>query len=440
MNTKVMNKIQPDTLSGARIYFTGFDKKSYLSRDKDEIYNILKRSLKVLLLTKNKIVFGAAHLKGQMAFDLVLESPELFSSGILIPALNNKHDGDLSGALGKSYPWAKQRFYNDLFQECVEWDFYSNTTWFREKLLQGFAFSNSLLRKQLKHTSSLNISIIIDIIGNFELGHRKYLQAVELHIHKKDFPQYKRYKNLIYNTSGARVVNCESALDQENMTFDYSLDDIKKNETFLSNEQVFNRLFIEQVFSTLDRVSPSMNMIDSLSFKDILELRTVIDNSNFIEKYNNLVELSSKIIMQKDHIDFYSLNELANMADDIHSRFKVELEKEVSHFINKENGLRQKNVFIESSYGVIKSLSSLCNPIASTVTSSMDLCANSIYLIKNLYNVIESKGDIKARSTQSAHKNKALEMLLEKSSIDSRTAMFDTIKMLNNYILEKQRI
>ncbi|WP_221768492.1 hypothetical protein, partial [Vibrio penaeicida] len=64
----------------------------------------------------------------------------------------------------------------------------------------------------------------------------------------------------------------------------------------------------------------------------------------------------------------------------------------------------------------------------------------SIYLIKNLYNVIESKGDIKARSTQSAHKNKALEMLLEKSSIDSRTAMFDTIKMLNNYILEKQRI
>jgi hypothetical protein len=128
-----MTKIDPNDLSGARTYFTGFDTKSYVTKDKKAQQKILERTLKVLLLTKNKIVFGASHLKNDLA-----------------------------------------------------------------------------------HT---------DI---------------------KDITSFKMYQNLIYNVSGARVVNCESSLD------------IHKNNS------IFN-----------------ISFIDALEFSDVMNLREKIYDTNF---------------------------------------------------------------------------------------------------------------------------------------------------------------
>lgn len=440
MDTRLLKKIHPSDLTGARTYFTGFDNKSYLSKNEEDRTVVLNRTLKVLLLTKNQIVFGASHLKSNMAFKLAEENPEVFSKGYVIPALNTGHDGYLGKAVGSHFPKEKMEVYNDVFDRCVEWDLHENTSWFREKILQGFAFKNSLLLNNMTHTNPKNISKIINLIGDTDLVNREYTKKIELLIDDRDMIPYKRYKNLIYNVSGARSVNCESALDQENMIFDYSLEDLGSQRTVLSEVEIFNRIFIERVFSTLDRVTPNTKLIDQLSYADVFELRNIIDNSKFISKYNKLVDLSSEIISQKDHIDFYSLNELVEIADNIHSSFKLEIENEFISFVKKENRSNQSGIFIESGYGVIKSLSSIANPIASTAFSTVDLGINSVHFIKNLYNIIRSKEDSDALDLYGKQKNQSLKKLLDKSSIDERTAMIDTIKLVQSYISEKQRI
>ena len=96
-----MNYINPNDLKGARTYFTGFDNQSYISQDKNEKLKILQRTLKVLLLTKNKIVFGASHLKSDLANEILEQAPFLFEKNLLLPALRNEHKGNLENALGE---------------------------------------------------------------------------------------------------------------------------------------------------------------------------------------------------------------------------------------------------------------------------------------------------------------------------------------------------
>jgi len=60
----LMKKINPQQLDGARIYFTGFDHKAYNSnKTKEEKLKIIEKTLKVMLLTKNKIVWCISFTK-----------------------------------------------------------------------------------------------------------------------------------------------------------------------------------------------------------------------------------------------------------------------------------------------------------------------------------------------------------------------------------------
>ena len=155
-----MNKIDPIDLIGARTYFTGFDNKSYISNNKDEKLKILKRTLKVLLLTKNKIVFGASHLNNDLAMDIMQEAPSIFEKGFVVPALRNEYNGDLNKSLNNNF------VDTSLFPSYVGWDLTDNTTWFTERLFDGFKFKNSLLRNNIQFTSHQNIDEIINILDN----------------------------------------------------------------------------------------------------------------------------------------------------------------------------------------------------------------------------------------------------------------------------------
>jgi len=112
-----MKQFNTESLSGARAYFTGFDNKSYINKSDEEKLKILERTLKILLLTKNKIVFGASHLKSNLAFETIEKNQEIFSSGIIIPALSDRHSGDLGRAIGNFSSYEKVDLYNSVFSQ-----------------------------------------------------------------------------------------------------------------------------------------------------------------------------------------------------------------------------------------------------------------------------------------------------------------------------------
>jgi len=269
---------------------------------------------------------------------------------------------------------------------------------------------------------------------------REYTKKLESYLDIRDVTIFKKYKNLIYNVSGAKSVNCESSLDQENMIFDYSENDVRNKNVFLSEIEIFNRMFLEQVFTSLDRISPSLYLIDSLKYEDILHLRKVINNSNFIEKYNKLIHISSNVIKQNEFIDFYNLNELIEISSELHSQFKNEIESEIPSYMKKEYKNSTNQIFIESSFGFIKAFSGLSEPLFSNITGILDSTVNLIHLVKNKYNIIKNDSDNKIRQNYYNNKNEILMNIVNNSYIDNRSSMIDTLKLIQSYINSKQQI
>jgi hypothetical protein len=172
------------------------------------------------LLTKNQIVFGASHLKNNLAINIIEEAPFLFEKDIIIPALINEHNGNLANVIYGDK-------FSSIFKSYIGWDLRDNSDWFKEQILNGFKLDKSLLRNNLKFTKKNNINEIIYFLETMDYFDRDRSNGtIRDLIHEKDIVNYEKYRNLIYNTSGARVVNCESSLDQKNMIHDYSLTDI----------------------------------------------------------------------------------------------------------------------------------------------------------------------------------------------------------------------
>jgi len=421
-----MNKLNPSDLLGARTYFTGFDNKSYISSNKNEKSKILKRTLKVLLLTKNKIVFGASHLKNDLALDLIQEAPAIFEKGLVTPALRNEYNGDLSKAINNP------ALDISIFPSYVGWDLTDNTTWFTERLYDGFKFDNSLLRNNIKNTSNKNINKIIKILENpkyfdRDLSNKKIIEL----LNPNDIQSFNKYQNLIYNVSGARVVNCESSLDQENMIFDYSLTNIEDKKIFLSDVEIFHRIFIEQTLNTLHRNNAMFNIsfIDALDFNDILDLREKIDSTNFINKYDSLINKSNELIEKKDFIDFYSIEELMSISENLHINFNKNIEQEANKYLKSKRHYQEDKAIWEPIYNIIKSL----NPLTSTI----DTTKNLIYLTRNVYNQITTKKEENNYKQFLTEQAKVAKNLIKNTQVDNGTSLIETLKLIQDYSYNK---
>ena len=421
-----MKELKPFELQGARTYFTGFDNDSYVSNNKNEKMKILKRSLKVLLLTKNKIVFGASHLKNDLALDIIEEAPLIFENGLVIPALRNEYNGNLNQVVNNS------TLDTSIFSSYVGWNLVDNANWFTEQLLNGFKFENSLLRNNIQYTSSQNISKIINTIENSryfdrELSNEKITEL----IHPNDINSFNKYQNLIYNVSGARAVNCESSLDQENMVFDYSLSDIKEKKIFLSDVEIFHRIFVEQTLNIMHRNNAMFNtsFIDTLDFNDILNLREKIDSTNFINKYNILIQKSNELIKKQDFVDFYSIEELLSISENLYTDFNEDIEIEAQKYLKKKKLYQEDKAIWEPVYNIIKSF----NPISSMIDQSK----NVLYLTRNVYNKITTKKEEDIYKYFLKEQAKITQNLAQNMQIDNGTSLIETVKLIQNYSYNK---
>jgi hypothetical protein len=419
-----MKKINPSDLVGARIYFTGFDNKSYVTTNQDEKLKILKRTLKVLLLTKNKVIFGASHLRSDLAIKIFNESPEIFERNIIIPALRNDHNGNLENV-------TNEKLNINSISSYVGWDLLDNTKWFKEQIFNGFKFNNSLLRNNLKYTSTHNFNKIIDLIDESKYLNRNITKNIEKYLDLKDVESFNKYQNLVYNVSGARVVNCESSLDQENMIFDYSLTDIKDKKVFLSDVEIFHRIFVEQTLNILHRNNSMFNVsfIDALNFNDVLDLREKIDNNNFIEKYNQIIEKSSNLIKKQDFIDFHSLEELLSISENLYKNFNIDIESEANKYLkNKKQYQKDKSIW-EPVYNIVKSL----NPMTSYIEEGQNL----IHLTRNIYNNLTSDKEENVYKHFLNDQTEIAKLIIKNRQLDNSTSLIETLKLIQNYTYEK---
>lgn len=421
-----MQYINPQSLNGARIYFTGFDHKAYaFGKSKEEKLKIIEKTLKVMLLTKNKIVFGASHLKSDLAKEFINKNPEIFEKSLVIPALRNEYSGDLSRVVGDL------TLDLSIFTSYIGWDLQENTQWFKKKILEGFENERSILRLNLRNTAKQNINKIVTILKEKEYFDREVSEnIIPKLIDKRDFLAFRKYQSLVYNLSGARVVNCQSALDQENMLFDYSLSDIKNRKIFLSEVEVFHRIFIDQVFKILER--EKIDFFSKLSFKDIIDLREKIENSNFILKYNSIIEKSTNLIQKQDYIDFYSCSEIIELAESIRKEFYEQIDKDAENYVMNKEVQEQEHAILTPITKLIFSFTSL-----GTIQNFIDNTKNIIFAINGIYNYIFSKQEVEYKKLFFKQQQEIAKSIINKTNPELTTSFIDIFKLLQDYYLTK---
>lgn len=429
--------IPADTLKGANAYFTNFDHRiiTEISSNDCALKNI-ERNLKVLLLTKNNIVCAASHLVTPFVFGLLKSNPVLLEEDLIIPALRKDittfdelfHKEDVI----KYYNKNAIDFYNEKVKLVVEWDLIDNSEWFRKVFLNGFNNENTVLRRTLPKIDQNQIEQIISQLNSVPILDRMTIEKTFEKYDNETKKVIKNYRELIYHISGARVVNCESNLPQENY-IDYSLTDIENRKIILSDIQIFWKIFLELVFEKINNLSIPFEMVDLLSFKDISELRKPILESKFIDNYDNIVKTAFEgMASRTDENLLFNVTEITQLAFNIEKEFTNKIETELIDYLKR----KRKKSFLKI---IGNSINIGLGLLPQTIIENLGLGTfnerNSIRT--NVLEVYNTNKSLKNRDVYRINKQKSLEKFISKFDIADKTSFLDSVQLIMSTLQNK---
>ena len=331
-----MKLIDPTDLKIPRVYFTEFDRVTYsqvawTTEDVEEIKRNLKRKVKLLGLIKGVVIIATSHLfESELAQEFIRENPIALEEGIMLPALISQYSSFSDFLSAKRKESKEQEKYlgndkdeiNSLLSNSVDavvkWDVHLTSQWFKQRLLQDLKDEKSVLRFNL---STVPPSLIADVSSHIcELESLSRGEIYNIAKNSGDKILWTRlcdYTDFIYYLSGAHAVNSEGILPQENL-IDFSITDLARGKTKLSEYEIFYKIFISIIKDQTQKFFP-VEILDMLTFEDIIELRKTLFHSGFVDKYNRLLEKT------KQRVEIIDTEQLILSVDEL-SQFENELD------------------------------------------------------------------------------------------------------------------
>lgn len=331
--------IDPTDIKIPRAYFTEFDRVTYsqvdwTAEDVKELKLNLERKVKLLGLIKGVVIIATSHLyESKLAQEFIRENPIALKEGIILPALISKYK-NFSDFLSSKREESKEReLYlskdkdeiNILLSDCVDavvkWDVHLSTKWFKQRLLQDLGDERSVLRFNLSTVPPLLISDVASRVRELESPSRGKIYNIAKNSGNKIlWMRLCDYTDFIYYLSGARAVNSEGILPQENL-IDFSIVDLVRGKPKLSEYEIFYRIFLRIIKDRTQKFFP-IEILDLLTFEDIIELRNSLYHSGFVEKYNILMEKTKQRVEIADTEQLIlSLDELSQFENELHMIF-----------------------------------------------------------------------------------------------------------------------
>jgi len=451
-----MERINPASLSGPRAYFTDFDYKIVRFKHHREAYRKeVERRLKILLLTKNTIVCAASHLTHEFAYNLFKDNPILLTEGMILPALRRdiEHITDyLEERTPGKYPLAQELgiksnlkenmkdFYRDHVNKVVDWELMENTGWFRTNLLKALKDEYSVIRRNLRSLSKGNLDPLLSEIERNKILTREIILEGISTWPTKEQRIFLNFVNLIYHMSGARVVNCESALPQENY-IDYSLTDFSEHRVTLSDTQMFLKIFFELAFETLHKNALPVELLDSLSFEDIYYLRKPIEKSSFRKKYDELIQKSVQIVRKSEtnpESIVYDIEKPLEILEQISKTFEEIFKQELPEFLKKKQKETTKELW-KSTLSLGLDVAGLI-PYVGNVATTLSLLQSSREVFVNLNQSFRSKKEKDEYDLYLKNKERVLRQLIEKYHISEKSVLLDTLDLIVNTISSRIKL
>ncbi len=422
-----MKYIDPKNITIPRAYFTEFDRVTYsqvawTEKDIEEIKLNLERKVKLLGCIKGVVVIATSHLfESELAQEFIKENPIVLEEGIILPALISKYS-DFSSFLShkrekskenKLYMGADKDEINLLLSnsvdEVIKWDVQKTSSWFKNRLLEDLENEKSILRFNLSDVPLSVISETTSQVRKLELPSRGEIYKIAKDSGNKSlWIRLGEYTDFIYYLSGARAVNSEGILPQENF-IDFSIADLTQQKTKLSDYEIFYRIFVRIIKEKTQKFFP-LEILDTLTFNDVVELRNNLLHSSFVEKYNNLMEKTKQRIEIIDSEQLIlTIDELAHFEDELHLIFEDSIVKEINHM--------KKIKLQKSGMKVLTNVGSLLT-FYGTIESITQLAANVLSLVGLKRHLSQTEKNIK-------HKIHKLKMLVNKSSLDKKPLLIN---------------
>lgn len=385
-----MKLIDPTDFKIPRVYFTEFDRVTYsqvawTAEDVEEIKHNLERKVKLLGLIKGVVIIATSHLfESELAQEFIRENPIVLEEGIMLPALISKYSSFSDFLSAKREESKEQEKYlgndkdeiNSLLSNSVDavvkWDVHLTSQWFKQRLLQDLQDERSVLCFNL---SAVPPSLIADVssrIRELEFPSRGEIYNIAKNSGNKIlWTRLCDYTDFIYYLSGAHAINSEGILPQENL-IDFSITDLTRGKTKLSEYEMFYRIFVSIINDKTQKFFP-VEILDMLTFEDIVELRKTLLHSGFIDKYNRLLEKTKQRVEITDTEQLMlSVDELSQFENELHLIFTDAVVAEVYQM--KRIDLQKKGLKVLTSIGSLLTF-------YGTIESVIQLTVNVLSLV-----------------------------------------------------------
>lgn len=377
-----MKLINPADLRIPRVYFTEFDRITYsqvawAEEDIEEIKLNLARKVKLLGCIKGLVIIATSHLfESEIAQDFIRANPIVLEEGIILPALSSTYNNFSDFLKSKrNDSKEKERYWgndkdeiNSLLSNSVDaivrWDGQTTIQWFKHRLLYDLKDERSVLRYNLSTISPQLIADVVKRINGLDAPSRGEIYQIAKNSDDKIlWIRLSDYADFLYYLSGALAVNSEGVLPQENL-IDFSITDLTHGKTKLSDYEIFFRIFVNIIKDQTQKFFP-VEVLDLLTFQDIIELRKTLLHSRFIEKYNMLMEKTKQRVEITDTEQLIlNAEELAQFENDLHMIFRDTVAKEIYYM--KKTDLKKKGSKVLTNiaslltfYGTIESVTQL---------------------------------------------------------------------------------
>lgn len=434
-----MDRIYPVEFKGPRAYFTAFDYRIVArTSNLDRLRREVERKLKALLLLKSTIVCAASHLASAFAYDIFRSCPQLLSEGVIIPAF--REDKKELEELFRRKRFAGKDdallFYEEHIVKTVNWDLRENSGWFRERFAAELADEASMIRRNLGDISSQSVSDLLEVVQSSQILTRSQVDRFASTLPRHQRRLLLNYRELIYHMSGSRVVNCESSLPQENY-IDYDLADLSQRRTKLSEDQILWKLFIEAVLESFQRAMLPVELLDALSFEDILLMRRPLLDSSFQEEYDRLISTAVSAVAEPGE-RLLDLQQLEEVRTKLSSSFAAVIEQEAPAFMKKQFRESTKELRSVSSSVALGLLGFI--PIVGPAFGAIGVIKDTPSLIFNVGQAYHSRDSISSVREYVDFKQQLLEHSIEHSQITDKSTMLDMVQMLLSIIRQRMEL
>jgi hypothetical protein len=374
----IMAHHSPEQLNANRVYFTEFDRVTYSQvawseEDVKEIVRILERKIKLLTLTKGHVVIATSHLlESELARELILPYPELISERIIVPALRSDYSSCAAFLEAKQHAaeQSERELYMGVEQQemaqlidtssmTVRWSPSETSGWFKTRLIADLRDSKSLVAIHL-HNKGLTVPEIIcsELEEIPSLSRGVIYLATQRHGNLAFREIVNAYADFLYYLSGAKAVQSEGVLPQENI-IDFSFSDLEHKTVSLSEHEIFFKIFMDTVKTATSTHFP-IDFLDALSIDEAVELHRIANDEHFIRKYNMIQQRTKEGLTLADPERFVLLmDELLVYEQELHDQYSRAIEAELPNRLRQMRAKRTGNLIhalaslIVAPYGAI---------------------------------------------------------------------------------------